>query len=229
MRDVETDTAKDAAWPWMTATLVLALSIVYFRHFGLSEPTTGQLIELGARRLSPFGLDDWWRFGASLFLHASLGHLVGNLAVFGLWGYLFERRSGPWLTLLTFLAAGLWGGVLSSLYHDRGLGVGASGATLAFVTWAFLDSLLRPEHPPWDGRAKAWSLLSLTALLLSFRVLGESGAGRLDVFAHLGGAMYGALIGVLARTPYSRWEKRIVAVLAWGTLLGFGPFYILLG
>ncbi len=73
---------------------------------------------------------NFFRMFTACFLHGDWGHLIGNMVMLLIVGLLVEGALGRGPFLMTYLLAGIGGGVLSSLLrmHGSGYGLGASGA-----------------------------------------------------------------------------------------------------
>lgn len=130
--------------PWATIILSLLCVLVRLLYQWLNPLQRRIMLEtLGA---SPRDLaavlesGQWlswagWTPISSLFLHASWLHLLGNLAYLWVFGWAVERRLGPWLLALVFIA----GGVMAQLVLAAQLPmlqlpvIGASGAVSAVV------------------------------------------------------------------------------------------------
>jgi membrane associated rhomboid family serine protease len=172
-----------------------------------------------ARALSALLLDGphlaerWWTPASSMFLHASAGHLFGNMLVLFVFGPNLEDRLGRWWFLLFYLAGGLAAAGLHVAFDDTPA-LGASGA-IAAITGAYLVLFPRTlvrcffiiflswvQVPAWIfiGLAIAWSDLLQPAFV------GGRGVAHL---AHLGGYAFGISVSmillwrrVLPREPY---------------------------
>ena len=144
----------------------------------------------------------------SMFLHAGLIHLFGNMWFCWIFGNNVEDRFGR----VSFLAFYLGGGVVASLAQvatDPGSLVpviGASGA-IAAVMGAYLVQFPRARVvtivPPlffWPFRFPAWTLL-IAWFVLQFYTDPESGVAWV---AHVAGFGFGVIVGLFARTGPER-------------------------
>jgi membrane associated rhomboid family serine protease len=148
-----------------------------------------------------------WRWGGltvftAFFVHAGLGHLLGNAYMLWLVGDNVEDHYGPGRYLLLVAAATLGGAVLHALADPRGdiPCVGASGGISgAMVAYALLHPRARIGFAWFWGRVwwrfPAWLCFAAWAL---YQVVIASrqaaGAGRVSGLAHLGGAAVGGLL-----------------------------------
>ena len=144
---------------------------------------------------------------SSTFLHAGIGHLVGNMLFLAVLGLLVEGALGGGLFLGLYLLGGIGASLVSLAFHwgEPGGALGASGAVAAlmgaycvlwgmrrvrFFWWFFVafDYVKAPALvllPIWLG----WELWNLA-------VNGDAGVG---FEAHAGGIVCGALLAALVR------------------------------
>ena len=138
--------------------------------------------------------DNWWRLVAAGFLHASLGHLLGNMVTLYLAGPFLERRLGPVTFALVYMLSLLGGSIASvGAHHMSYVGVGASGAIFGVI-----------------GALYALTVLGATEIRLRFFVVNFvlnfflARNLRVDWTAHLGGFVAGllaiAVLEVVVRT-----------------------------
>jgi len=125
----------------------------------------------------------YWQLFTSMFIHASIFHLVGNmlfLLIFGLRGE--EMFSLPEYLGIYFLG-GLAGNLLSLLFGPNFISVGASGAIFAMFGACLI----------YDRRSVRQSILGAVvfAFFLFFINTGEG----VNILAHLGGLLVGLLLG----------------------------------
>ncbi|MGN6517882.1 MAG: rhomboid family intramembrane serine protease [Dokdonella sp.] len=154
------------------------------------------------------------RIVGSMFLHGSVGHLLGNMLFLALLGLLVEGALGPVLFLVGYLLGGIGAAFASLAWHwgDHGSLVGASGAIASlmgaycvlwgarkvrFFWWFFVvfDYVRAPALvllPAWLG----WEVLQL-AFVHDSNVAFE---------AHAGGIVCGAALAVAVRRL--GWERR---------------------
>ncbi len=99
----------------------------------------------------------------SLFLHADIFHLGGNMLFLWVFGKRVEDACGPWRFLVFYLFCGMCADLLSTLirYEEMIPGIGASGA-IAGLLGAYL--ILFP-----GGRIRAFLLLGVVPTLPRIR------------------------------------------------------------
>ncbi len=145
-----------------------------------------------------FDQGEWWRLATALFLHADVGHLVGNVLsgvfVFAAVVSTIGRRRGWLLLALASLAGSLAVAALNYPGPYRSLGAStAVFAGLGLLTGRALRVLQRP------GRPHRWRTV-LGPLATGLTLLGLYGAGEVhtDVGAHLTGFAAGLVLGFAA-------------------------------
>jgi len=161
-----------------------------------------------------FPADDYWPFLTSIFLHAGLLHLVGNMWFLWVFGDNVEDRMGPWRFLSFYLLCGIVAGLIHwwTNAHSVVPTVGASGA-IAGVLGAYVVlyprarvvTLLLIVFWPLIFEVPAvfylfyWSAIQLfsgTAALLS-----PGQIGGVAWWAHVGGFAAGVLLLPVFRCP----------------------------
>ncbi len=157
---------------------------------------------------------DVGRMFGSMFLHGSVGHLLGNMLFLALLGLLVEGALGHRLFLMLYLLGGLGAAAFSLWWRwgESGGVLGASGAIAAlmgaycvlwgarkvrFFWWFFVvfDYVKAPALvllPLWLG----WELANLV----------WNGDARVAFDAHAGGIACGALLALGVRAL--GWERR---------------------
>lgn len=172
-----------------------------------------------------------WRLVTSIFLHASLTHLLLNMLSLYFLGSFAEASFGRGRFFALYLLSGLSGG-LAYIYWSTFTGgflqpaVGASGAIFGLLGGVFGYAIRRGTFSTRDPVIGQLLLLTGINLFLGFSIPGVSNA------AHLGGLAGGLVYGfLLAPTIFS--EKRIAAVAPAAITLGveallLGAWYFLL-
>jgi rhomboid protease GluP len=140
----------------------------------------------------------YWQLLTSMFIHASIAHLAGNmlfLLIFGLRGE--EMFSLPEY-LLVYLLGGLTGNLLSLVFLPLDVpSVGASGAIFAMFGACAI----------YARRSVGQSIIG--ALMYAFFLLLLSSGPNVNDLAHIGGLVTGLLMGyVLAikRKPAAKYK-----------------------
>ena len=172
--------------------ILIALNVVIYIYgaiVGGNALTTGEgvILQWGQHNLLVF--NGWYhQLFTSMFIHASIVHLVGNmlfLLIFGLRGE--EMFSLPEF-LAIYLVGGLVGNVLSLVFGPLFVSVGASGAIFAL----FGACVIYGRHSVRQS--------ILGALVYAFFLFFISTGEGVNILAHLGGLVFGLLIGYLIST-----------------------------
>lgn len=135
----------------------------------------------------------WWRLVTALTLHADSMHLLGNLAIGGIFIVFLCRYLGSGLAWTMLLAAGVMGNfgnaLLQPVSHES---IGSS--TLVFGAVGLLAALniTGMRRHSWRG-----SFLSFAGAAALLALLGTEGE-RVDLGAHLCGFASGAVLGLAA-------------------------------
>jgi len=139
----------------------------------------------------------YYQLFTSLFVHADITHIVGNMLFLFIFGLRAEEMFSLPEYLVVYFVGGLTGNVLSLfLLSATTVSVGASGAIFAM----FGASVV------YARRSVSQSIIG--ALIYAFFLLFISAGVGVNIFAHIGGLAAGLVIGyVLAtrRKPETRY------------------------
>lgn len=214
--------------PVMTMVLLAVNAAVWLlmvaRGIDWYDPNALDLLAWGANS-APLTLGgQWWRLVTSLFLHAGILHLAGNLVSLYVVGPLVERLVGSAGFTLLYLVAGVAGNLVSLAWHPHGqITVGASGAIFG-VLGALLGFILPQwRHVPRD---LTMNLLGNGVLVIVANLAITHFVPRIDNAAHMGGLAAGAACGLLLSQPLTprtprrrRVRNALLAVVAAAALL----------
>ncbi len=184
------------------------------------EVAQGRSLADGARCDAPSAVPKvsksvWLALVTSLFLHANLIHLAGNMLFLWVFGGAVEERLGRGLFLLVYLTSGVVGTLVHTVFHaDQAVPVlGASGA-IAGIMGAYL--VLRP-------RGRILTVMTSAAVQVvyvpAFVVLGlffvtqflTPDAEHVAWQAHVGGMLAGAAFALGLRAVLDRRRRPPVA------------------
>jgi rhomboid protease GluP len=134
----------------------------------------------------------WWRTITALTLHTGWPHLLGNLAIGGIFLVRLCWILGAGSAWCLMLVSGALGNLLNAwLQHPDHRAVGASTAVFAALGLVAAINLVRYRHP-----FRRRLLLPIAAALALLAFLGSEGE-RTDLGAHLFGMLVGVLVGLL--------------------------------
>lgn len=148
--------------------------------------------------------DQWWRLLSSMFLHASVIHILFNAYALYALGPTLERLVGSSRYWLIILFSGLAGSAASFAVNGSP-SVGISGAVFGLVGGLFMVSRKYREFFPDDFSARLRS--GMIQILLINLALGFF-VPRIDNSAHIGGLLGGALMTFLMASRLNETEDR---------------------
>ncbi len=166
----------------LNVIIYLVLSVIGGSFFSLSMDVLGTY---GQFNLMVLHFGWWWQIITSIFVHVNIPHLALNM----FWLYILGRRSeflfGKKLFVLVYLLSGITGNLLGLLLPLYTVSAGASGAI-----FGIFGANIMVE------RAYSGSKLSST-LMYAFLILIINSLVGVNVFAHLGGLLFGIAFGYL--------------------------------
>ncbi len=184
--------------PWLTYLLIGFNSLIFIIMLFLPAPQLDQFIFHWA--LIPRQITQGqalFTLISSMFLHASLGHLIGNMLFLNIFGDNLEDYLGRGKFILFYLLTGIAGSVLQIALNPQSPIplLGASGA-IAGLMGGYL--VLFPYHRIdllvfWGFYAQEISVPAFTMLFYWFLAQLLGGVGSLGVKG--GGIAYGAHLG----------------------------------
>jgi rhomboid protease GluP len=173
---------------------------------GPFSPGHFTLLAMGASdRIQVIGHGEWWRLFTATMLHGSPSHLIGNLITFLTVGFLLEPMIGiGWFAALYF-TGGFAGVVLSTMLNaPDALSVGASGAIMATLAALFTLSFhAGAARPNLMRRVAGGSLFPVLMPAVAH------GGTVVDVNAHLGGCMAGAVLAFIILIAWNDEEETL--------------------
>ncbi len=190
-----------------TIGLIAANVLVFIVLSFLGQTENAQfMLDHGAMYV-PYVLErgEYYRLFTTMFLHFGFEHLMNNMVMLGVIGWSLEREIGSVKFLILYLASGLCGNVVSGVVayvtQDFAVSAGASGAIFG-IMGAMVYVAIRNR-----GRVGDLSGTGLIIMVVLSLYYGFIGAG-IDNLAHIGGLIFGFLLGVLLYRKNSR-RRRI--------------------
>ncbi len=221
------------SFPAITVTIIAINVIVYLftTDFGSVERFLGIRESVVKEYAFALGITSPLNFFSSIFLHGDIFHLLGNMLFLWVFGPPVEDRLGKVTYPIVYFATGLAGALMQAIVdkavtgHAQ-MGIGASGCIMGIVgaywftfSWSKVCVFYWITFF-WRG---VWEVQAVWIIGLFFLMdLGEGAlystaglSGGVANFAHLGGAVIGALMcmvmGVTRDSPEVSEAKAIQA------------------
>jgi membrane associated rhomboid family serine protease len=161
-----------------------------------------------------------WRLWTVTLLHdpSNLLHLLFNMYALYLSGPIVERLYGSVQMAIFYLVCAAGGSLSSFAFGSDAPSIGASGAI--FGLFGVLLIATRTHHPALDRTSRNF-IGQLGTILVINVVFGIIASGYIDNFAHAGGFITGALLGIAfvpgkVATVRSMWQAGASGQLATG-------------
>ncbi|KAJ9146664.1 hypothetical protein P3X46_028900 [Hevea brasiliensis] len=175
----------------------------------LLGPSTITLDKMGALNLNKVVHEHQaWRLISCIWLHAGVFHVFANMLSLVFIGIRLEQEFGFIRIGLVYVISGFGGSVLSALFIQSEISVGASGAL-----FGLLGGMLSELITNWtiNIHCSEQNILAalLTLVLIIIINLAVGILPHVDNFAHIGGFLSGFLLGfVLLIRPHFGWIKK---------------------
>jgi len=204
--------------PGVSLTIIVVNVLLFIfelsRGVSLMSPDTGDMVDWGANVAALSLTGDAWRLFSSMFLHIGLIHILFNMYMLFAFGPVVERMFGSARFTLIYLWSGLFGSLVSAMYHGAQMQVvvaaGASGALMgisgAFVGHWMVSNVRGVSQEALSMRGPLAQTIGLNL------VLGFINPG-VDNACHMGGLISGVILGAafsLGDFAHSR-SKRFAA------------------
>jgi membrane associated rhomboid family serine protease len=176
---------------------VLILLAVFHNLIRLRVWLPGRLppdwIAIGSADSEKILQGQWWRLVTALTLHADFPHLLGNLAIGGIFIVFLCRQLGSGLAWTMLLVAGVTGNLVNALLQPvNHASIGSS--TLVFGAVGLLAALNITGQRQISWKNCFLPLAGAAALLALLGTEGENA----DLGAHMCGFVSGAVLGAAA-------------------------------
>lgn len=179
------------------------------------------------------GNHQYYRLITSMFLHADIGHLVGNMFCLALYGWRLEKIIGHVRFILCYFVTGLFAGLVSALIHlfdgDIVISIGASGAIFGIAGALIVMLVADPDNrksgnilnaiacymiPFYALRQEGGlrTLLRTTAIVILIEniIYAADGSSGVDNYAHMGGLLSGLVFALVLCISWYRQDNRRV-------------------
>lgn len=184
------------AVPWMTA---LAVGVTVRVHLWVTYgPAGGPGVVDRMAKWTPAILEhgEGWRLLSYGLFHAGIEHLASNMVVIAYLGVALEGLLGAANLGVVYLASVFAGAALSAIFSDNP-SIGASGGDFGLLAAAVVVGWRFGDIVPRRARSRfGWVMLLWLGYLLGNGILSGEGV---DNFAHVGGAVGGAVAAALLK------------------------------
>ncbi|KAG9157862.1 hypothetical protein Leryth_000042 [Lithospermum erythrorhizon] len=144
-----------------------------------------------------------WRLFTCIWLHGGVFHILANMLSLLVIGIRLEQEFGFVRIGLIYIIAGLGGSLLSALFIQTNISVGASGAL-----FGLLGSMLSELITNWTIYENKFSVLVTLVIIIAIN-LAVGILPHVDNFAHIGGFLSGFLLGfVFLIRPHFGWVSQ---------------------
>lgn len=143
-----------------------------------------------------------WRFVTSIFLHASIPHLLLNLFALLIFGLILEKIIGSKRFLIVFLTTGILANLVSVFFYP--LSLGASGAIMGIIGTL---AVIRPMMMVWAfGIIIPMFIAAIIYVIIDY--IGIFMPDNIGHIAHLSGIFFGIIFGIIFRQFHEQRRKR---------------------
>lgn len=208
------------------STLIMFACILVYARMVMDSDEQSSFFQMSGWTLVRFGgdfkylvqLGEYWRWGSAMFLHAGLLHLGFNMLALAQIGPPVEEALGRSRFLVLYVGSGLVASLVSYMFLDRGVGIGASGAIMGVIGAgaAFGHRLGTQGGREFRNRMIQWAAYTMVFGLLV----------HADNWAHAGGFASGAGLGYLMFPAATRRQPAAIwwIVGSWVCLFLVGYF-----
>lgn len=190
------------------------LSFQPFKENPLLGPTSSALEKMGALDVNKVvDKHQGWRLISCIWLHGGLFHLLANMLSLIVIGIRLEQEFGFVRIGLLYVISGFGGSLLSALFIQSNISVGASGAL-----FGLLGGMLSELITNWTIYANKIAALVMLVVIIAVN-LAVGILPHVDNFAHLGGFISGFLLGfVFLIRPQFGWVSQRYAPVGYSTV-----------
>ncbi|MDP9346928.1 MAG: rhomboid family intramembrane serine protease [Actinomycetota bacterium] len=148
--------------PWATLSLVVLSLFGYLLLFAVNQGDVALVGDPGRQ---------WWRIATTPFLYGNAWYELAAVGAIGLFGWLLERRHGPWPVLALFVVCGMGGAALEAVIDPLPIALGGNGAGLGMLcAWAIPDVVARSREEDYEGDLLGAAVIGLVLLLMPLAV-----------------------------------------------------------
>ncbi|XP_057731098.1 RHOMBOID-like protein 1 isoform X1 [Arachis stenosperma] len=166
----------------------------------LLGPSSYTLEKMGALVVDRVIHGEAWRLLSCMWLHGGVVHILANMLSLVFIGIRLEQEFGFVRIGFLYVISGFGGSLLSALFIQSGISVGASGALFGLLGGMLSEILIN-----WTIYANKVAAL-LTLIVITLINLAVGILPHVDNFAHIGGFLSGFFLGfVFLIRPQFKW------------------------
>jgi rhomboid protease GluP len=187
---------------------IIIYLLMVFSGVNFFDPTAADALAWGGCNSTTILHGEPWRLVSAMFIHFGIFHLLMNLYALYDLGSTLERIIGKARFITVYLATGVFGGLVSQIWHVEIYTVeaGASGGVFGII--GVLIALLTTKLFPDEVRVPYLKrVLTMVAINIAYGM-----QGNINMAAHMGGMISGFILGYAVYLTMVH-EKRKLAVL----------------
>ena len=178
----------------LTMLIVACSGWVFWRTNSLTDVSAVDLLKYGGNFKSLTFAGEEWRLWSSTFLHGGVIHLLTNMLCLCSFGPLLERLCGHVKFLSLYVIAALGSSVVSMKFNGDVVSIGASGAIFG-IFGSLMVYVVIMKNRFGLTTDSVWTYLKDGMIFGGVNLIYSLQPG-IDMSAHLGGLLYGALAGL---------------------------------
>ena len=214
-------------------TIIYILQLLYFYIIKKNISWHCTLYNFGAKdTYSIVQYYQFYRFFTSMFLHASIIHILMNsLSIFFL-GFYLGKKIGVKKIIILYISSGIFASIFSACINRHSISVGASGAIMGFSGILIVDYFLS-YHKMNDAQKKNFMYFGIMTLINLFGTNVSGDGNKVDNSAHLGGFIIGVCLSVFLLQDNIDIQYVTLGLLkklkiVFGCVFIFGPLFCLI-
>jgi membrane associated rhomboid family serine protease len=196
--------------------------LIYFYALKNNTIWTCTLYVFGGK-FTPAIINDhhYWRIITSIFLHASIYHILMNSLSIGFLGYFTEKVLGLKKIIILYFCSGIYGNFLSLAIQRNSVGVGASGAIMGFSGFVMIFYIFNLYKMSQRNKNFFIYFFAMTLINLFGNNMTRDG-NVVDNYAHLGGFLAGLVISLLfysSQINYNYFPQNLIQKLKYLSII----------
>jgi len=148
-----------------------------------------------------FQSNEWWRFLSTTFLHGNFLHLLSNMLMLIIFGYMIEPYFRAIKMTFIYIGAGISGMLIVTFTHPpemRSITLGASGSTMALMG-AYIAILLKQNSRSSVKLRKQQLIFLFVLILIQSRL--DIISPQISFTAHISGLVFGLITAYILYKP----------------------------